>query len=289
MGLLSITPVHTGLGGMLKICLEAPDGARAEVYSHGAHVTSWIPVGGSERLFLSQKSEFRPGAAIRGGVPIIFPQFGGLGKLPRHGFARTLPWELASLGGDSQTASAKFSLQDTETTRQFWPHPFRVESGISVGGMRLELNLSVTNTGDLPFEFTGALHTYLQVEDILETVVDGLHKVRFHNTVNRPNPSDWIEGVQTDPEIHFPGEVDRVYYNVRQPLRVLEPGKITRVAAAGFPDVVIWNPGPEKSAGLGDMESEGYRHMVCVEAVIAGEPVKLEPGESWLGAQRLSA
>ena len=81
---------------------------RLKIYLHGAHVTSWVPAGGDERLFLSQKSEFRPGAAIRGGVPVIFPQFGGLGTLPKHGFARTLPWDLSSLGGDPGSSTAEF-------------------------------------------------------------------------------------------------------------------------------------------------------------------------------------
>jgi hypothetical protein len=37
----------------------------AQVYELGAHVTSWI-VAGRERLFVSDKSEFKLGSAIRG-------------------------------------------------------------------------------------------------------------------------------------------------------------------------------------------------------------------------------
>lgn len=35
----------------------------------------------------SSKAFFKPGKAIRGGVPVVFPQFGP-GALPQHGFAR---------------------------------------------------------------------------------------------------------------------------------------------------------------------------------------------------------
>src|SRR5688572_25010680 len=88
----------TGAGGLPKIVVEAPDGARAELYLHGAHVTSWRPAGaGGERLFLSAASEFRTDAAIRGGVPVIFPQFAGRGPLPKHGFARTAEWTLVGV------------------------------------------------------------------------------------------------------------------------------------------------------------------------------------------------
>ena len=71
-----------GRGGLEKVVLRSRDGALAEVYLHGAHVTSWRPAGTrEERLFLSERSEFRGGAAIRGGIPVIFPQFAAEGPL----------------------------------------------------------------------------------------------------------------------------------------------------------------------------------------------------------------
>ena len=74
--------------------LTAPDGASATIALHGGHVLSWKPTGGAEQLYLSPRSEYVPGKAIRGGVPVCFPQFAERGPLPKHGFARTLPWEL---------------------------------------------------------------------------------------------------------------------------------------------------------------------------------------------------
>jgi glucose-6-phosphate 1-epimerase len=84
-----------GAGNLPKVILTAADGARAEVYLHGAHVTSWLPAGASEdRLFLSRRSRFAAGAAIRGGIPVCFPQFATQGPLPSHGFARVTAWDL---------------------------------------------------------------------------------------------------------------------------------------------------------------------------------------------------
>ena len=84
---------HHGLDALELI---APDGARAVVALHGAHVLSWTPAGAPEQLYLSPKSEFTAGQAIRGGVPVCFPQFAARGPLPKHGFARTRPWQLVS-------------------------------------------------------------------------------------------------------------------------------------------------------------------------------------------------
>lgn len=283
------TTIETGLGGLPKINLATSNGAQAEVYLHGAHLTSWTPAGDQERLFLSRTSEFHPNAAIRGGVPIIFPQFGSLGPLQKHGFARVQPWDLISISGDGETAAVKLCLHDAERTHLLWPHTFQAEMRISIRGNRLELNLSVLNNGDKPFTFTAALHTYLRVEEILTTVVGGLYGNRYHDTVNRPTPSDWIENAQIDPEVHFTGEVDRVYYNVSRPIIVREPGRVTQIMAVGFPDAVLWNPGPVKGARLVDLEPDGYRRFVCVEAALAGTPVTLQSGDTWQAAQVLVA
>ncbi len=57
---------------------------------------------------------------IRGGIPIIFPQFADQGTGIRHGFARLLDWSppLAEHG----LSLARLS-QSTETM-QWWPHAF---------------------------------------------------------------------------------------------------------------------------------------------------------------------
>lgn len=54
--------------------------ASAELYLHGATLTSW-KVGGEDLIFVSPKAVFAPPKAIRGGVPVCFPQFAMLGPL----------------------------------------------------------------------------------------------------------------------------------------------------------------------------------------------------------------
>src|SRR5690349_3045588 len=81
--------------GLPAVRWQGRDGATAIATLQGAHLVSWVPAQGGERLFVSERSPFEPGRAIRGGVPVCFPQFADRGPLPQHGFARVLPWKFA--------------------------------------------------------------------------------------------------------------------------------------------------------------------------------------------------
>ena len=279
--LVAITP---GAGDLPKLTLDAPDAARAEIYLHGAHVTSWVPAGGEERLFLSRKAEYRPAAAIRGGVPVCFPQFSGLGSLPAHGFARVSSWEFAAAAVAGTGASVTLRLRDTEATRSLWPHAFLAELTAAIGGSQLAITLAVTNTGAAPFTFTAALHTYLAVADIAAATVEGLAGLRYLDKAG-----GGIEKRQDAPQAGFAGEVDAVYYDAPAEVRLVEPGRVTIVRSAGFTDVVVWNPGATNCARMRDLEPDDYRRFACVEAAQVGAPAHLAPGERWEGMQTLTA
>jgi glucose-6-phosphate 1-epimerase len=274
--------IQTGKGDLPKIVLTATDGARAEVYLYGAHVTSWIPAGGNEALFLSPKAIFQSGSSIRGGVPIIFPQFGGLGTLPAHGFARNLTWDLA----ESTPNHAILHLRENEKELSIWPHKFELEYMVRIGGSQLEMTLKVSNTDVTPFEFTSALHTYLQVNDLRHTSVEGLKGLWF---VDRTQPSASItrETTQKIERLEFPGEVDSVYFDVTNPIQLVQGEQKTLVEKSGCADVVVWNPGPEKCAISKDMEPNSYLEFVCIEAAAVEKPISLDPGKSWVGTQKL--
>lgn len=274
------------MAGLPKLALVANDGARAEVYLHGAHVTSWIPAGeAADRLFLSARSEFGPGKAIRGGIPVCFPQFADQGPLPNHGFARVSAWEVADARRtDTGAAQARFRLADSPATRAQWPHPFALELTVAVTGRTLALALTVVNTGAKAFEFTGALHTYIRVGDVRHAVVRGLWNARYRDKALATDGN-----LETAPALAFDREIDRVYYAAPGDLAAVEPGRTVAVRANGFPDTVVWNPGPARGATLRDLEPDGYLRMLCVEAAASRAPVTVAPGARWHGAQRLTA
>jgi glucose-6-phosphate 1-epimerase len=260
------------------IRLSHDSGGTAEVYPYGAHVTSWLPAGGTEALFLSRAAKLEAGTAIRGGVPVIFPQFAGLGPLPKHGFARTQTWERVDAGGGT---SARLRLRDTEETRSIWPHAFLAEYGVELGDDRLSLTLTIENTGPQPIDFTTALHTYLRVADVRQAAVEGLHGIRYREKGE--------ERVDEEVELTISGEVDRIYLNTPPELRVRDRAnrRTFRVQSSGFADTVVWNPWAAATARLPDMEDGEYLEMICVEAAQVGTPIRLQPGERWTGMQRL--
>ena len=274
------------MSGLDRVVLRSTDGASAEVYLHGAHVTSWRPApDGDERLFLSARSDFRDGAAIRGGIPVIFPQFAAEGPLPKHGFARNTPWTLRDNRHDVDgSAVAVFTLASSSSTQVIWPHSFLATITVRVRGTMLSVELAVENTGADTFTFTAALHTYLRVDDIRQTTLVGLHGTRYRESV-----APTVFKVDTDEVLRIDGEVDRVYVDAPRSLTMKEHDRELSIDAAGFNDVVVWNPGALRAAELKDMEQGGEQRMLCVEAATVQQPVRLHPDDRWTGSQTLVA
>lgn len=280
----SVSTIAPGAGDLPKLTLQAPDGARAEIYLHGAHITSWIPAGGAERLFMSRASQFKSSLPIRGGVPVVFPQFGMTGPLAQHGFARLMPWEFVGAEVAGAGASATFRLRDTEESRRLWANAFQAELIVAIGGNQLAVTLAITNTGSESFAFTSALHTYFAITDLVATVVERLAGVRYRDAA-----AGNTEKQQTAPQVTFTDEVNRVYFDAPTELRLIEPGRIMLVRSAGFPDAVVWNPAVAKCATMADLEPDDFQRFVCVEAAAIGTPVDLAPGGRWQGTQTLVA
>src|SRR3954465_12115128 len=119
-------PLVPGKNGMSTVLLSHPSGSSADIYLNGAHVTSWIPAGGREVLFMGKTAAFAPGDPIRGGIPVVFPQFANTGPLPQHGFARKSEWRVVEDGGgEEESSSVRLELTDDHRTRELWPYHFR--------------------------------------------------------------------------------------------------------------------------------------------------------------------
>jgi len=272
-----VAQVVAGQGGLAMVRVTAPT-ASAEIYLHGAQVTSWCPVGRDEVLFLSAESRWEDGKAIRGGIPICFPWFRGKAddaKAPAHGVVRTKEWELVSIAQVGDDVVVTLATESDDASRRWWPHEFRSVHRITVGA-HLRLELTVTNTGSTALRFEEALHTYHRVGDAARIRVTGLDGTAYLDNMDG-NREKMQHG-----DVVMTGPVDNAYLNTRAALEVIDPvlGRRIRTEKKNSITTVAWNPWETGAKALADLGDEEWRQMACVEASnIIGAAVELAPGE----------
>lgn len=268
--------------GLVAARVTAPS-AEATIYLHGAHVTHWKPAGEAPVLFLSQRSEFAPGKAIRGGVPIVFPWFGDRhdGKTgPLHGFARISEWELAFAAMSGDDLHLAFTLQPNELSRSLGFDRFKLAYRVSIG-RTLTLELGVENDpgdGTAPFVFEEALHTYLAVADARQVSIDGLSGVTFIDKVD-----GFQRKVQPAGALKLEGRIDRPYLDTTATCVLDDPAGKRRIVVekSGSHTTVVWNPWQELNAKMADMEPDAWLHMACLETANAADnTLALKSGET---------
>jgi glucose-6-phosphate 1-epimerase len=265
--------------GQPAMWLRAPDGAELTVLLHGAHIVSWIPAGDQERLYLSPLAQAGAGQAVRGGIPVVFPQFGRNGPLPAHGLARSRAWQWLEGAQRGEVVVGVLRLQDDAATRALWPHAFEAELSFAFSGLQLDVELAITNTGHAPFELQAALHSYLRVDDVRRARLGGLFGLRYDDQVSGASQHQ-----EMDP-FTFAGEIDRIYHDASAPLSLATAAGRTTITQEGFADVVVWNPGPQRAAALIDLPDDGWLQMLCIEAAQIKRPITLAPGQEWVGRQ----
>jgi len=265
--------------------LTHTDGAFARVYLDGAQVASWKPAGSSDdRLFVSRNAHYGAGKSIRGGIPVCFPQFGAMGPLRQHGFARLLRWTVVRQIQADDGARAVLQLTDSDATRAEWPYAFDAELSVHVAGATLSVELTVINTDGQPFAFTAALHPYFSVRDAFATRVLGLGGITYRDALR-----DSESFTSPDDALAIEGHIDRVYGDTPDVIDIVEPHRTLRIEKRGFPDAVVWNPGVDITASKADFAPGDERHMLCVEAGAIMQPVELAPGARWTGTQIMTA
>ena len=275
----STTDTHLGHAGWRW---SLPNGDSVFVAEQGAHVLSW-QAGGRERLYLSPASVPDGSTAIRGGIPVCFPQFNQRGTLPKHGFARNLPW--AHVPERSNATEKVFELVSNPGTLALWPVHFKAVLTVALAAGSLKVQLAVENLGAESFNFTGALHTYFAVTNIDQVSVHG-----------QAQQAEWDTVVDTHQvctgHLMFNAEFDRVYdvNTDTQPTWTLQDAgeKLLITQSDAWGQSVVWNPGAAKCRQISDMPADGYQHMVCVEAARVTSPIEVQPAQTWVGWQLLT-
>ena len=271
-----LPPLPTGVrlvagpGGQPMLVVRDEVHGELDVVLQGAQVTRWAPPGHGDLLWLSPTAVFAPGTAIRGGVPICFPWFGGGpdgGQRPSHGYARLTPWRLVSATTSVRGIELMLCLDPVS------PSPLAATYRIVLGAA-LDLELSVRNTGGSVASFEAALHTYLAVGDVRRVTVTGLGGARYLDRLGGPEPVR-----QDDDVLRLSGETDRIYQGTAASVvvHVAAAGRRLEVAKTGSASTVVWNPWSGTGGAMADV-GPAWTSMLCVEtANVRADAITLAP------------
>ncbi|MDR0805810.1 MAG: D-hexose-6-phosphate mutarotase [Enterobacteriaceae bacterium] len=252
--------------GELPIIVVNHPKARGAIALQGAHLLAWQPNGEEPVIWLSEKSLFKAGEPIRGGIPICWPWFGKV-NTPPHGFARNEEWRLTAHDESDHCVWLTFSLKDNENTRKIWPHSFCLIARIKIGTC---CEIELESHGD-DYSITAALHSYFNIGDINQVKVCGLGNHYFDKIAGGTYDT-------SDKKLTFNGTVDRIYTQPEAFSVIQDPvlGRSIEIHHRNANDVVAWNPGAEGTSGINDMANDGYKKMVCVETASVSKPIEVE-------------
>ncbi len=258
----------------------------AEIYLHGAHVTTFSKNDEPPLLFMSHCSRFTENQPIRGGIPIIFPWFGMREGLGQHGFARLKTWDLKEFSpAPDGSVSVRFRLPECPESSTF--PPFSAEYVVTVD-QALTLKLLVTNDSkDEAFTFENCLHSYFNVSDVSTISIHGLKGVKYLDKV-----ANFAQKTETSGAIRINSEVDRSYLDTTGTVEIHDPGLHRKIIIEkqGSLSTVVWNPWIAKAQQMPDFGNDEYLRMVCVETGnVASNQISLPPGESSTLTVKLSS
>lgn len=258
---------------------------QAEIYTYGAAVTSWT-TRGEDHFWLSDTNKWEfGGKAIRGGIPICFPQFGPYGDLATHGFARISEWRVRDTTvNEDGSVSAVFGL-DSEAGQEptaKWPHKFDAEYTVTLSFAGLETKLAVTNKDDKPFQFTCAFHNYFKTTNINDARIFGYENVKYLDRLQGDKEMPAEE--DTGSGVLLTKETDRIYVDAPEELAMFDFASLKVLKVKKTPslaDATLWNPFG------GEGSDPGWKNFVCIEPACIAKPATIQPGETWIGAQLL--
>ncbi|MDO6765903.1 D-hexose-6-phosphate mutarotase [Agarivorans sp. 1_MG-2023] len=249
--------------GMVFYWVDHP-AAKALIAQQGAHLVSYRPNPGEEKLWLSDDSLFTKGAAIRGGIPICWPNFGNLGNEnnTKHGYARTSLWTLNTITTSQEHCYLNFSL------------PSSSNSGVALScsftlGAEARIELVTTNHSEKSFEYTGALHSYF-ITDVKKLHIGSLGD-QYIDSVSSTKVDNVASFTLSD-------ETDRIYLQPQSVSQLVFGASKTTIEHRGHDSVVVWNPGDKLANKMPDVSSA--ENFICVETAITQQPQAVKPQQS---------
>jgi glucose-6-phosphate 1-epimerase len=261
--------------------------AQATICLQGAHITNYTPVGQKPVIWMSSAVQYKAGKAIRGGIPICWPWFGGHptdAAKPAHGFARNSLWAVRATEqiGDDKTRIV-LQLTEDESSFALFPYHFSLQYIITIGEV-LDIKLVAQNLSCEQMVVTSALHTYFQIDNIANTELSGLENTHYLDKF-----ADGKEKLQGD-KVIISEATDRVYLNTKSDCILDDKGnsRSIKICKTGSNTTVVWNPWAENAQKMADFGDDDYLQMICVEAANAAKDVvTLQEGECYTISQNI--
>lgn len=276
--------------GCVKLC--HPSGSECVISIYAAHVTSWCLPDLGEQLFMSSKAEMKEGVAIRGGVPICWPQFGTFRTASnspglKHGFVRqSALWQVE----ENTTDSVALRLIPDDEMKNKWPGKWEVLYTVTLQARSLCLKMEVINKGEESLEFTGCLHTYFRCQACNQCSVQGLKGEKYDSPIGDSFGGEKVEDRDSVPICDGKTQMQLLYGSAGDAIVLSEASQPRlRLTKSGMSDWVIWNIGDDDVHTLKDMGEGEQRQYVCVEPGFATIPVKVAPGQTWCGVHEMKA
>ena len=250
----------------------------------GAQLLEACVSGPIEKVALFYNSPLsKPHAPARGGVPVLFPQFADTGPLPKHGWVRNLPWQ-ALTAPDTAPHHVAYQLHLAPGDRADWPHACELTLHVNSTDRAVRVSLSVRNTGNTTFSWTGGLHPYWLLDDLQSSYATGLAGIAVRDRYDATLRQHDI----TQPRLTWTEQPFERLYTACPAVQLHTSGHSLELSAGGFNEWMVWNPGAGGAQALADLPDEDWRKFVCIEPVCVTRPVVLAPGavfEGWLQAQ----
>ncbi len=276
--------------GLDTLLIDTPH-ARCEIALFGAQVLSFTPRADGRDLLWCSQARLAPGRPVRGGVPLCWPWFARQDQpehAVQHGFVRKIPWEVCALD-EQQDGRIHIVFQPQTRQTPFpdsgqWPLACRPRFEVWVSDT-LEMSLHTINDSPQPLSLTQALHTYFRVGDVRQVAVEGLQGLHYLDKLH-----DFAEFEQIEPW-RFDTACDRIYLRSGSRHRIQDPvlGRAIVIESLHSASTVVWNPGPQGIAALGDVPLADWYQYLCIEAGNCAplDRVVLAPGGKAVLTQRI--
>jgi glucose-6-phosphate 1-epimerase len=238
--------------------------------SFGAQILQ-VKLGINELLYLSPLSQIDTKQTLRGGIPILFPQFGNFGNLKKHGFVRDRNWKLLNEENNPNDLFVEYEYVIDKDHFLDWKYSAKLNLKASVINNVFNITIQILNIGDSSFEFTGGLHPYFKIDSRSAIKINGLESTFFEDSF---------------PEISFELSSDRVIerlYFTNNDIYFYNGSDNLVIKSKGFDSWMIWNPGKEGAKYINDLPNEDWNMFLCIEPIVQNVPVLLKPQEIFKG------